>query len=66
MEKQMTAVEFLIDNLHYSTSTKWKEIIEKAKEIEKEQIIDGYKKFLNTTLSDEVYEQYYNENFKNK
>jgi hypothetical protein len=37
MEKQRTAIEFLIDNLHYSTSTKWKEIIKQAKAIEKEQ-----------------------------
>jgi|GEM_PF-1824744 hypothetical protein len=36
MTKQ-TAVEFLIDNLHYSTSTKWKEIIEEAKKMENEQ-----------------------------
>ena len=38
-----TAVEWLIDNLHYLHSTKWNDILEQAKEMEKEQIIDfGY------------------------
>ena len=39
MEKQ-TAVDWLLDNIHYLHSTRWKEIIEEAKEMEKEQMID--------------------------
>jgi CO dehydrogenase nickel-insertion accessory protein CooC1 len=33
----MTAVEFLIDNFHYYYSTKWNDILEKAKEMEKQK-----------------------------
>jgi hypothetical protein len=33
----MTAVEFLEDNLHYYYSTKWDDILEQAKEMEKQQ-----------------------------
>jgi hypothetical protein len=40
--KEMTAVEWLIDNLHYLHSTKWDDILEQAKEMEKEQIMDAY------------------------
>jgi hypothetical protein len=36
----MTAVEFLVDNLHYLNSTKWYDILAQAKEMEKEQ--QGY------------------------
>ena len=39
---KQTAVEFLVDNLHYLHSTKWDDIIEQAKEIEKEQISQAY------------------------
>lgn len=42
------------------------EIFEQAKEMEKQQIIDAYKTFLDTTLPNNVYEQYYNETFKNE
>ena len=34
----LTAVEFLADNLHYLHSTKWEDILIKAKEMEKEQM----------------------------
>ena len=64
MEKQQTAIDWLVENLYYILKTEHYDIIDQAKEMEKEQIIDAYKKFLNTTLSDEVYEQYYNETFK--
>ena len=37
---KQTAVEFLVDNLHYLHSTKWDDILEQAKEIEKQQIVD--------------------------
>jgi hypothetical protein len=35
-----TAVEFLVDNLNYYYSPKWNDILEQAKELEKQQIID--------------------------
>ena len=39
---KQTAVEFLVDNLHYLHSTKWDDILEQAKEMEKEQISNAY------------------------
>ena len=61
---KQTAVEFLVDNLHYLHSTKWDDILEQAKEMEKEQIIDavlssGY--VGGATLEES--EDYYNENY---
>jgi hypothetical protein len=35
---KQTAVEWLADNLHYLHSTKWDDILEQAKEMEKEQM----------------------------
>ena len=37
---KQTAVEFLVDNLHYLHSTKWDDILDQAKEMEKEKIVD--------------------------
>ena len=39
---KQTAVEWLEDNLHYLHSTKWDDILEQAKEMEKEQIGNAY------------------------
>lgn len=39
---KQTAVEFLLDNLHYLHSTDWDDIIEQAKEMEKQQIIEAH------------------------
>ena len=39
---KQTAVEFLIDNLHYLHSTKWDDIIEQAKEMERQQIMSAF------------------------
>ena len=59
-----TAVKFLLDNMHYSTSTKWQDIIEQAKEMEKEQIMNSW---VNGVISDNnmTAEDYYNKTFKN-
>jgi len=38
---KQTAVEWLADNLHYLHSTKWNDILEQAKEMEKEQMINA-------------------------
>jgi hypothetical protein len=78
MEK-LTAVEWLIDNLHYLHSTKWDDILIKAKQMEKEQIIearnDGFKvsgegfngeygiEDFNFLTEEIKSEQYYNETF---
>ena len=59
-----TAVEFLVDNLNYYYSPKWNDILEQAKEMEKQQIKTSFRDgFLN---NDKNSEQYYNEQFKNK
>jgi hypothetical protein len=70
---KQTAVEWLVEQFEQvNTPRKWKEIIEQAKEMEKQQIIDAY-----GTAEDNCEwlieehkwqrfhsEQYYNETFK--
>ena len=58
-----TAVEFLLDNMHYSTSTKWQDIIEQAKKMEEEQIIEAWEDGQNSFSSRNA-KQYYKENYK--
>ena len=66
MEKQ-TAVEWLIENIYYLHSTKWNDIIEQAKAMEKEQILqalnDGKAMIISPT-SNKSLEQYYKETYK--
>ena len=67
MSKQMTAVEWLVeqidDNGFFGFATN--EQIEQAKEMEKDQIMNSWVKGV---ISDgnKTAEQYYNETFKNK
>lgn len=66
MGKQ-TAVDWLVENIHYLHSTKWNDIIEQAKVMEKEQILqalnDGKAMIISPT-SNKSLEQYYNETYK--
>ena len=63
MSKQ-TAVEWLADNIHYLHSTKWNDILEQAKEMEKQQIIDACNQIEVIGLDHELPgEKYYNEQF---
>jgi hypothetical protein len=66
MEKQ-TAVGWLIENIYYLHSTKWNDIIEQAKVMEKEQILqalnDGKAMIISPT-SNKSLEQYYNKTYK--
>ena len=39
---EQTAVDWLVDNIHYLHSTKWDDIVEQAKAMEKEQIMYAY------------------------
>jgi hypothetical protein len=65
---KQTAVEFLAKSLkdfpHIKHSFRFKEVVEQAKEMEKEQIVDahyqGYRKAIGTT---EISENYYNETY---
>lgn len=72
----MTAVQELISEFEEIKKTKCKTLQEvmffdgvlaiiegKYLEKEKQQIIDAYKTFLDTTLPNEVYEEHYNETF---
>ena len=43
-ETKQTAVEWLVDNLHYLHSTKWYDVLEQAKEMEKEKLKQMYLK----------------------
>tara|TARA_R110000868_G_scaffold251154_1_gene507889 strand:+ start:1226 stop:1426 length:201 start_codon:yes stop_codon:yes gene_type:complete len=65
---KQTAVEFLVDNFHYYYSTKWDDILEQAKEIEKKDILYfGAKCCIKTTEKKHwTLEKLYNEIFKNK
>ena len=61
-----TAVEWLVEKLtngHYLDEGMKQKIIDQAKEIEKEQIIDACKQ---CSYSYEEAEQYYNETFKSE
>ena len=76
MSKQ-TAVEWLADNIHYLHSTKWNDILQQAKEMEKQQIIDARNDMqkscieLANKINPHLFEfdkkdgeQYYNQTFK--
>jgi hypothetical protein len=42
MDKKLTAIEFLLDNIYLLNSLKWKDIITEAKLREKEQLAKAY------------------------
>jgi len=66
---KQTAVEWLVDNLHYLHSTKWDDIVEQAKEMEKEQIKNAWidDRFpLDKEWVKQCAEKYYNETFNTK
>jgi hypothetical protein len=60
---KQTAVDWLTDNLHYLHSTKWDDILQQVKEIEKEQIGRAYQEGLLDGLN-HTPKDYYNETFK--
>jgi hypothetical protein len=67
-----TAVEFAVEQLEQLIPSGHqlaiRAILEQSKEIEKQQIIEGYQNGSIDTLKDELKfgKQYYNEQFKNK
>ncbi len=63
MEKQQTAIDWLVENLYYILKTEHYDIIEQAKQIEKEQITDAWEDGQNSFSSRNA-EQYYTETFK--
>jgi hypothetical protein len=72
MEKNKTAVDWLLDNIYLLNSLKWNEVIETAKQMEKDQMIEfamhlhkvDDSKTGTDILMDEA-EQYYNETYAN-
>ncbi len=63
MEKQITAVKWLINELDYETISKFDKKLLQAKEMEKEQIIDAWEDGCYSYFTKNS-EQYYNETFK--
>jgi hypothetical protein len=68
---KQSAVEYLIENLIFFYSKNWDAIVEQAKEMEKQQIIDSVNKTNQNWVSEKAVflesgEQYYKETFKNK
>ena len=60
MEKQKTAVEWLIEkNLTEKGKEEFEYLINQAKQIEKEQITRALNEFLDFTLPDEACDEYY-------
>jgi hypothetical protein len=75
MENQKSAVEWLAKNLkdfpHVKHSQLFRDLVQQAKEMEKQQIIDAFDKGLITEnvyygYDDKKAEQYYNETFKSE
>ena len=74
MEKQITAVDWLVENLYYMLKTEHYDIIDQAKAMEKEQIRfvymqgqDAILEKFNLRVNRRINSlQYYNETFKNK
>ena len=65
----MTAVEWLFEKLWETPKDKftWYSILEQAKQMEKEQIIDAYDNAVNSGYNEPTNgEQYYNQTFKSE
>ena len=63
----MTAVEWLVEQLEIFATEKEMNIIEQAKEMEKQQIIDSRQSGIDATINGKSISNidYYNETFKN-
>jgi hypothetical protein len=59
---KQTAVDWLADNLHYLHSTKWDDILEQVKDMEKEHIGRAYQQGLIDGMTHSP-RDYYNETF---
>jgi hypothetical protein len=66
---KQTAVEWLTDNLHYLHSTKWDDILEQAKAMEKQQMMYAYnsdRDLLSRIEDGSASKEYYNETYGGK
>jgi len=70
MEKKQTAVEWLYHQIVIKNSDvlKFRQYLEQAKEMEKEQIIDAYKEGCGDWISNDKIKgaQYYNKTYRSK
>ena len=72
MNNKQSSVEWLLDNLHLQHSTKWPEIVERAKAMHKEEIENAWWAGCDESLSNHIIHPsedcngYYNETFKIK
>jgi len=68
MEKKQTAVEYLVNVVNSCIAPDYipKEIIQQAKQMEKEQIGKFYNHGQWTTVHGDTFEDYYNKTFKSK
>ena len=62
MEKQ-TAVEWLFMTLALTPMTEWYNVLEQAKAIEKEQILNASRQFADYPFDENDIQQYYNETY---
>jgi hypothetical protein len=63
MENKQTAIDWLVENLYYILKTEHYDIIDQAKEMEKEQIMNAWVKGV-VSEGDMTARQYYNETYK--
>jgi len=63
MGDKITAVDWLVENIYYLHSTKWNDIIDQAKEMEKEQIMNAWVKGV-VSEDNMTAEKYYKETYK--
>ncbi len=62
---KQTAVEWLVEQFQeWNSPRKWKEIIDQAKQMEKDQIVNAWARGV-VSQDNMTAEQYYNETFKN-
>jgi hypothetical protein len=62
MEKQ-TAVEWLFMTLALTPMTDWYNVLEQAKQMEKEQILNACQQFADYPFDENDIQQYYNETY---
>ena len=68
---KQTAVEWLADKMltEHHSKIEWDKLVEQAKEMEKEQIIEAYETAMETDIYNEplkIGKDYYNETFKSE
>lgn len=67
MDKKQTAVDWLVEQVFGKHTYVWKDVINHAKQMEKEQILDAYGVFEITEHGDIMNaEQYYNTTYNSK